>query len=999
MEFNLNRRAFIKTMGGVGLATLFACDSKPIKRIVSHVTPQQELIPGVVTWYASVCRECPAGCGIVVATREGRPVKIEGNPLHPVNNGRLCARGQAALQGLYNPDRVIEPLKKVPNGDFESVSWNSALDQLSEKLIGLKESGSFGRAALVTPHISGSLSILLDEWTKEDLGVEIYEYEPISYESIEMANEICFGRRSLPLYDFRETDLVVSFGADFLETWISPVKYASDFAEMRTYHEGKMGRLLYFGPRQSLTAANADEVVMIKAGSYGALALGMIRILLEENRRTVSSDVDLNALGNLVDGYDPKTVFKLTGVAEDRLRHLTHFIAKSYRSVILPGGLESNGTNATENTISVNLLNYYLGNYGKTIDIPSKNPYPNRNSTKGFSQLIEKMAGGEIKVIMFYNINPVYSIPPSSGILDAIKEVETVVTCSSTHNETTDISDYVLPVHSPLESWGDYTPTEGIYGLMQPMIRPLGDSKHFGDVLLGLSELIGLESSKLSKHRTYYEFVVNIWKDLARTLQPESSFRDFWENTLRRGGFFKARETSPVKLSEKAYIIDCKEPLIEGPGEIEIDHSQKDLTAQGATLIVYPSMIHYDGRGANRPWLQELQDPLHQRVWGSYIEVSRQIADNMDLKKGDVLKVTSPYGTFESPHYVSNLSYENVIAVATGQGHNGYGRFAKGIGVNPVELLPFSFDELSGQGVYLSVHVTLEKAGRRVEVPSPEGHPYDEDRGIAQTIGLTSLRNLTSEEQNKPPHRDHEFKELLNPHDHPKHRWGMVIDLNACIGCGACVVACYAENNISVVGEKQYLKGREMTWIRIERYYDKSQPGNIRFIPIPCQHCDNAPCEPVCPVYATYHTPEGLNAQIYNRCVGTRYCANNCPYNVRRYNWYTYKFSQPLNLQLNPDVTVRSKGVMEKCTFCVQRIVMAKNRAKDENRGLRDGEIIPACGQTCPTRAITFGDLNDPDTDVSVKARSARGYRILEQLNTKPAITYLKKITRGDGIG
>jgi len=999
MEFNLNRRAFIKVMGGAGLATLFACDSKPIKRIVSHVTPQQELIPGVVTWFASVCRECPAGCGIVVATREGRPIKIEGNPLHPVNHGGLCARGQAALQGLYNPDRVLEPVRKGPNGDFESVSWNSALDQLSERLIRLKDGDSLDKVAVVTPHISGSLSILLDEWTEENPGVEIYEYEPVSYESIEMANEICFGRNSLPLYDFREVDLMVSFGADFLETWISPVKYTSDFAEMRSYREGKIGRLLYFGPRQSLTAANADEVVMIKPGSYGTLAMGMIRVMLEESSRSVSTDIDLDALRNLTKGYDPKTVFKFTGVAEDRLRHLAHLIADSRRSVILPGGFESNGTNATENVISVNILNYYLGNYGETIEIPDKNPYPSRNTTEGFSRLIEKMGSGEIKVIVFYGINPVYSVPPSSGLLDAFEEVETVVSCSDSHNETTEMSDYVLPVHSPLESWGDYVPTDGIYGLMQPMVRPLGDSKHFGEVLLELSGLMGGESSKLSKHESYYGFIADTWKNLARTLQPERSFKDFWEDSLRRGGLFRDKETSPVRLSDKAYFIGYKEPVIEGPDKIEIDHSHKDLTVQEATLIVYPSMIHYDGRGANKPWLQELQDPLHQRVWGSYIEVSRQIADSMALERGDVLKVTSPYGSFESPHYVSNHSYEDVVAVATGQGHNGYGRFANGKGVNPVELLPFSFDELSGQGAYLSVRVRLERVERKVEVPTPEGHPYDEDRGIVQTISLTSLRNLTREQQNESPHKDHEFKELLNPHDHPKHRWGMVIDLNACIGCGACVVACYAENNISVVGEEQYLKGREMTWIRIERYYDKRQPDNIRFIPIPCQHCDNAPCEPVCPVYATYHTPEGLNAQIYNRCVGTRYCANNCPYNVRRYNWFTYEFSKPLNLQLNPNVTVRSKGVMEKCTFCVQRIVMAKNKAKDEDRELRDGEVIPACGQTCPTRAITFGDLKDPEADVSVKARSARGYRVLEHLNTKPAVTYLKKITRGEGIG
>ena len=260
------------------------------------------------------------------------------------------------------------------------------------------------------------------------------------------------------------------------------------------------------------------------------------------------------------------------------------------------------------------------------------------------------------------------------------------------------------------------------------------------------------------------------------------------------------------------------------------------------------------------------------------------------------------------------------------------------------------------------------------------------------------MRDLTRREQNEPPPR-HEFREILSPHEHPEHRWGMVIDLNLCVGCGACVVACYAENNISVVGEEVYRQGREMTWIRVERYYRKGRPDKVRFIPIPCQQCDNAPCEPVCPVHATYHTPEGLNAQIYNRCVGTRYCANNCPYNVRRFNWFNYRFDEPLNLQLNPSVTVRSKGVMEKCSFCVQRIAAAKFRAKNENRKVRDGDVTPACAQTCPTKAITFGDLRDEDSEVSRKRRNARGYRLLEQLNTKPAITYLKKITGGLDLG
>jgi molybdopterin-containing oxidoreductase family iron-sulfur binding subunit len=282
-------------------------------------------------------------------------------------------------------------------------------------------------------------------------------------------------------------------------------------------------------------------------------------------------------------------------------------------------------------------------------------------------------------------------------------------------------------------------------------------------------------------------------------------------------------------------------------------------------------------------------------------------------------------------------------------------------------------------------------------IPTPQGHPYDEDRDIVQTVSLTRLRELQDydDQEHHPP--EHEFKDLLQPHEHPVYRWGMVVDRNACIGCSACVVACYAENNIPVVGRDQYLRGREMGWIRIERYY-KSRPGEAQYIPMFCQQCDNAPCEPVCPVFATYHTHEGLNAQIYNRCVGTRYCANNCPFGVRRFNWFNFGFPEPLNLQLNPNVTVRSKGVMEKCTFCIQRIVHAKDLAKDENRKVKDGEVVPACAQTCPTQALTFGNLKDPRSEVVRKARGPRGYKVFEHLNTKPAVTYLKKITTRDDL-
>ncbi len=999
MDFDLDRRAFLKVMGSVGLASLVGCAREPVKRLVSHVTPQQEYIPGVVNWYASVCRECPAGCGIVVASMGGRPIKIEGNPLHPVNRGVLCARGQAALQGLYNPDRVREPLVKAENGKFGSIGWEKALARIAEEVRGLKEKGSLDRAAVVFPHLSGTMARLIDIWSRDLPGFGIYEYEPISYKSMVAANEICFGRGLLPLYRFNEADLVVSFGADFLETWISPMTYARDFSMMRSYREGILGKMVVVSPRQSLTAANADEMVLIRPGTYGAFALGVLKILEEDGLRPPSTTIDRDSLRHLVGPYDPKNVTRLTGVAEDRLRSVARLIAVSRRSLILPGSAESSGSNSTRNNVAVNVLNYYLGNYGKTIDLPDHGPVSLSGRRGSVSELIERMRSGRIDLLIVDGVNPVYSLPPSAGFLGGLGEVKTVVSCDETLTETTSASGYILPIHHSLESWDDYEPSDMVRGLLQPMIRPLGDSKHTGDLLIEISRRSVGEHSGLAKYKSYYNFLMDSWKEIARKHDETGGFRKFWEDVLRRGGLFGELKSSPVILSDKAFTIEWEGPRIESSGTLGSEpRPGSEFEGNEATLMVYPSLARYDGRGANRPWLQELQDPMLQNVWSTCIEVSKDKSRKMGLKKGDVLSVSSPYGAVKGPVYISNQALEETVAIAMGQGHRAYGRFADGTGVNPMELLPLAVDDLSGESAYLCVKVQLKKTEERVEVPTPEGTPFDKGRGIAQTIDIAELRDMTTKRQGEPAHEERKFKELLSPYKHPDYRWGMVIDLNACIGCGACVVACYAENNIYVIGPEQYKKGREMAWVRVERYYNHERPSEVRFIPVPCQQCEDAPCEPVCPVYATYHTHEGLNAQIYNRCVGTRYCANNCPYAVRRFNWFSYHFTKPLDLQLNPNVTVRNKGVMEKCTFCIQRIVAAKDRAKDEDRKVKDGEVIPACAQTCPTRAITFGNLKDPDSEVSRKSRSARGYKVLEYINTKPAITYLKKIIYGEDL-
>ncbi|MDE2058852.1 MAG: 4Fe-4S dicluster domain-containing protein, partial [candidate division NC10 bacterium] len=588
-------------------------------------------------------------------------------------------------------------------------------------------------------------------------------------------------------------------------------------------------------------------------------------------------------------------------------------------------------------------------------------------------------------------VNPVFSLPRSAGFEQALDKVPLVVSCGSFMDETTAKATLVLPTHTPLESWGDDEPWEGQHGLMQPAMEPVFGTRSLGDLLLSLAKRSGGSQAEAFKEESFYELLRTRWRQIHRQVRPETQFETFWSEALQRGGVFQEVRPRSVNLHVGA--------LPEALRGLQAFDQKPDTLI----LLPYPSMNHFDGRGANKPWLQELPDPITQLTWDSWLEIHPEDAQRLVISEGDLLTVKSAYGEIELPAHLYAGVRRGTVAAPIGQGHTAYGRYAdpnnpnvNGFGEkrrdgNPFALLSAEPESGSG-GLLLSTPVALTNTGTKYPLASVSGSARQYDRGIAQAVALEKMAGGL--EENEPEREEaHHARQMYPPHEHPTHRWGMAIDLNACTGCAACVVACYAENNISVVGKEQVVRGREMSWIRIERFEEgPSDQPEIRFVPMLCQHCDNAPCESVCPVYATLHNPEGLNIQVYNRCVGTRYCSNNCPYKVRRFNWFTYRWPEPLHLQLNPDVTVRETGVMEKCSFCVQRITAGKARAKDEGRPIRDGEIVPACAQTCPTRAIVFGDLKDPTSEVSQLSRSPHRYRVLEHLNTQPAITYLKKI-------
>lgn len=1030
MTESMDRRGFFKLVGVSSAAAAAAAGcGKTTEAILPYVIPPENLVPGVATWYATVCRECPAGCGVLAKNREGRIVKLEGNPDHPVNRGALCARGQASLLGTYDPDRIASP--EVREGDaWKAIPAADAEKLLVEKLRAARVRAGAGRIAMITQLESGSLGRLMDDWLKAVGGRPRVAYEPFAYEALRAASRVTFGVDALPHYAFEDARSILSLGADYLETWISPVGYAGGFHRMHALREGAAGTVIHVEPRYSMTAANAGEWVPNAPGTEGLIAQALLRIVLEERLAPRLPAQDAEALLGLARSVDLEAAAKQSGVPVARLRYIARTLAVQAPSLVVGGGVAVTGPNATDTVVGINLLNYALGNVGRTVRFGPNSALGQASRYADLLALTRAMAAGEVAVLLVKDANPLFTLPEKAGFAAALAKVPFVVSFSSHRDETTARAHLVLPDLTPLESWGDYSSRAGVWGLIQPTMAPVPPigrrredaldlirppakdefagvrTKATGDVLLdaGRALVPGGEKGPF-RAKTFADYVREGWQAIAKATMPGVPFETFWETALRRGGVWT--EAPAAKVALQAGIRLAAAPAaLEGP-------------ADGLALMPVPSSRFYDGRSANKAWLHETPDPMTQLVYESWVEVAAETARARGLATGDVVRVASPHGQVELPVWVSETIQPGTVAIPIGLGHTEYGRFAEAIGQSPFGLLPAEPDPVSGGRRWLSVRVTLSKVGRREKLATPAGvTEVDHEREIIETMPFKEAARL--EKAGKVPTAA-ERASMYPDLKYPEHRWGMVIDLDSCIGCQACVVACVAENNVPIVGKQQIDYGRSLHWLRVERWWDRgradgnggharetpsgpglahaaeAKPGarpEARFLPMLCQHCEVAPCEPVCPVFAAYHTQEGLNAQVYNRCVGTRYCGNNCPYMVRRFNWFRYDWPAPMTLALNPDVTVRDRGVMEKCTMCVQRIIAGKDRARDEGRRPRDGEILTACQQTCPTQAITFGDLKDPRSRVSRLSVSARGYHVLGELGTRPAVTYLKKVLR-----
>jgi anaerobic selenocysteine-containing dehydrogenase/Fe-S-cluster-containing dehydrogenase component len=985
--FDLKRRDFLKVIGLAGTSAVTGCSSDTPNRLVPYIFPPEDIIPGEASWYASTCRECPAGCGLLARNRDGRAVKLEGNPLHPVSRGKLCARGQASLQGLYNPDRFPGPLRRKENGKLTSVTWPEGEEVLVRSLDGLIRRGRGERIVFISELITGSLKGLADHWLSEMGSHTHLCYEPFAYEPLRQANRLIFQFDGLPHYRIDQADFLISFGAGFLETWISNLELARQFASFHTLKPQGKHPFIFVGPRLSLTANNADQWIAVPPGEEYLIGLGMLKVLLDEGSLNHFSPDQQGWLRSTLEGFTWEGIQRKTGVQVPTIRDLARRFSRAQKPLALAEGLGFSGPQALDAAVAANLLCLVKPGSLEAIDFSSPSAYGRTAPLDSLKELSERMKKKEIDLLLLGQVNPVFNLPFSTDFRQGLNSVPLVISFSSFPDETSTLAGLVLPQHTFLESWGDYSPRDGVSGLMQPVMGPVFQTRPLGDILISSGRKV--KGPERFPWKDYYQFLREYWIQKGKEMEPGLSPESFWQKALEQGGTWEE--------SKKAKAVIPARPL-------SFSFSKIKKTVKSAPMMevtLYPTIQFFDGREANRPWIQELPDPMTQITWDSWIEIHPETAEALEIQKGDILLLRSPYGSLEGPAYPIYTVPPGLLGLPLGQGHWNFGRYAGGHPANPLVLFPTDVDRTSGGMFRPALKVSLRKLNKQIPLAHVDGSFFQQGRELMQTMTLAEYQGALNSGQT--PALDLPYaagydprKDFYPPHQHREYRWGMLVDLDRCIGCSACVIACYAENNLAVVEKAQVLKGREMSWIRIQRYFDRDK-GVARWLPMLCQHCDYAPCESVCPVYAPYHNPEGLNTQIYNRCLGTRFCLQNDPYKVRRFNFSTYTRPKPLNWQLNPDVTVRQKGVMEKCSFCIQRIVEARIRARREGRKVKDGEFTTACAQTCPTDALIFGNLLDPDSRVSRMIKDPRGYQVLGYLNTKPAVIYLKKVEQTVG--
>jgi MoCo/4Fe-4S cofactor protein with predicted Tat translocation signal len=958
------RRDFLKALGfGVGAVTLAACQKVPVHKSIPYLIKPEEVTPGVPNFYTSSYN----GQAILVKTREGRPIKIEGNPDDLIGHGAIDAAGQTSVLDLYDVSRLQNPILNK-----DESSWEMVDGFVTKELAAIAAGGKKIRIVSSTIY-SPSTQAVIAAFTTKYPTTKLINYDPISYTGIIQANQNSFGKAVLPHYHFEKADVIVSFGADFLGTWISPVEYMRQWVTNRndtSLRNKKMSRHIQFESGMSLTGTNADTRIPVKPSEEGLALVNLYNAIsgttLPGSKSTGNKNAD-NAIAL---------------VAKELL-------AAKGRSLVVCG------SNDVAMQVLVNAINSSLGNYGATIDLDNPSLKYAGNDAE-FVEFINEMKRGEVDAVFFLDSNPAYDYFNSKDFTQALAKVRLKVSFSDRSDETSSLCQVIAPNHNYLEAWGDGNAFTGFYTIIQPAINPVYNSRQAEQSFLIWSD---------NPVKDYYSFVRNNWET---NLLPKVglSGQGGWETLLQKGLI----KTADLPATTYTFSRD-----LGGIAQSIINHS-KQLIASGTNAVelqVYPTVNMGEGKRANNPWLQELPDSVSKVTWDNFAAISPKYAEKLGIKEGDVLKVTSGGHSVELPVLIQPGQAQQTISVALGYGRTASGKVGTGVGKNAFPFLSFKNGTFQG-----SATATIATTGDTYNLAQTQTHHSVEGRNIIRETSFNKYIKDPSS-ANGRHEAEHKTYTLWPEYNRPEYNWVMAIDLNACTGCGACVAACNVENNIPVVGRDEVRRRREMHWIRIDRYYsfnegnesiteekeidklDNLDNVSVVYQPMLCQHCDHAPCETVCPVLATVHSSEGLNHMAYNRCVGTRYCANNCPYKVRRFNWFNYwndsRFDNYLNnehtqLVLNPDVTTRFRGVMEKCTMCIQRIQGGKLKAKIDQRVLKDGDVQTACQQTCPTSAIIFGNVNDPESEVAKLLKSERTYYVLEELNVQPGIGYQVKV-------
>lgn len=985
-----SRRDFLKMMGFSLAAVTTACQA-PVRKAIPYIIKPTDVDPGIPNYYASTYANGGEYCSIVMKVRDGRPIKVEGNKLSPITRGGTSAQVEASVLSLYDDYRLRNP--KIKGQDAE---WTKVDAEIKAALTNGKAKGE--KMYIICSNVmSRSTAMVLLNFMQKYPTVQAVNYDAVSRSGIKQANKASFGLEAVPAYDFSKAKIIVSVAADFLGTWIAPIEYSKQYAENRvvTQEKTEMSRHYQFESLMSLTGANADYRTMIKPSQEGEVLLSLYNLL--------AAKAGVESLGG------GATFKKLEQAASD-------LWASRGASLVVAGSNNSN------EQIIVNAINSLLGNYGTTIDLANSTNYCAGDDV-AMDNFVSDAVAGKVGAVIFYNCNPVYDHPRGEELSAALKKIALTVSTSYTPDETASECAYMAPDHFYLESWNDFHPRSNHASLSQPAITPIFNTRQAQDSLLTWAD----------QSTDYYTLLKNNWQTWYFDPKKNTGdFQTFWDSCLFNG-FLNLTESKSTPLG--AFKGDIK-------GAAQTIRSTKGSAFE---LVIYQNGTVGTGHMANNPLLQELPDPITKAVWDQYVSLAPADAtalgiDNDVEGNTQLISVTANSKTVILPALVQPGQMPGTLGIALGYGRTKAGIVAEGIGKNVYPLTILANGSIQYN---ITSGVTVAKQNTAFQIAQTQLHQTY--MGRMNVIQETSLKEYHDnpfafkEAAQKISKWDDKVEpstlSMWKGHDYKDHHWAMAIDLNACTGCGACVVSCNVENNVALVGKEEVINRREMHWLRIDRYYSSpagtaeddyanlekvAEDPEVVFQPMMCQHCNNAPCETVCPVAATTHSSEGLNQMAYNRCIGTRYCANNCPYKVRRFNWFKYhtneQFLRPnpaMNtdlgrMVLNPDVTVRSRGVMEKCSFCVQRIQEGKLTAKRELRTMKEDEVVSACQAACTTGAIVFGDINREDSSISKllgiekdkerpygidkKVNNPRAYRVVDEIGVKPNVYYLTKI-------